>query len=65
MDKPSKIIVHNLKAKELRPGDLVVAVQYVENPYRRGDAVYNVPIFTVKRDLDIEVAALLDGAEVQ
>lgn len=60
---PDKIIVHNLKASELRVGDEVVGITPVDNPYR-SDGTRRIPIFTVKRDLDSEVAALLAGAVI-
>ena len=61
---PEKIIVHNLKAKELVIGDLIVAVRLVENPYRRDNDAYRVPVFTVSRNLDAEVRELLKDSAV-
>lgn len=53
-----KIIVHNLRAKELIVGDIVVAITLIEDA--RFSAKYST--FTVSRNLDAEVRELLKDA---
>lgn len=58
MDKaPEHVIVHNLYANDLKVGDVIVQV------YRK-ETVFNttVPVFTARRPIDSELAALVSGA---